>query len=119
MPMETRTTDLMSAANHFRWLTLKGDVETVDLIVTMILSQWWGKRKAGGMKVVLFCGGLGLRMRDVDERIPKPMVTLGNRPILWHVMKYYAHFGHTDFILCLGHKAEVIKSYFLQYDETV
>jgi glucose-1-phosphate cytidylyltransferase len=58
-------------------------------------------------------------MRDVDERIPKPMVTLGNRPILWHVMKYYAHFGHTDFILCLGHKAEVIKSYFLQYDETV
>jgi glucose-1-phosphate cytidylyltransferase len=71
------------------------------------------------MKVVLFCGGLGLRMREADERIPKPMVTLGNRPILWHVMKYYAHFGHNDFILCLGHKAEVIKSYFLQYDETV
>ena len=66
------------------------------------------------MKVVLFCGGLGLRMRELGERIPKPMVPLGNRPILWHVMKYYSHFGHKDFILCLGHKAEVIKRYFLE-----
>ena len=71
------------------------------------------------MKVVLFCGGLGLRMREAGERIPKPMVTLGNRPVLWHVMKYYAHFGHKDFVLCLGHKAEIIKRYFLEYDETV
>jgi glucose-1-phosphate cytidylyltransferase len=71
------------------------------------------------MKVVLFCGGLGLRMREASERIPKPMVPVGNRPILWHVMKYYAHFGHKDFVLCLGHKAEIIKSYFLEYDETV
>ena len=70
------------------------------------------------MKVVLFCGGLGLRMREAGERIPKPMVTLGNRPILWHVMKYYSHFGHKDFVLCLGHKADAIKRYFLEYDET-
>ena len=62
------------------------------------------------MKVVLFCGGLGLRMREASPRIPKPMVPVGYRPILWHIMKYYAHFGHKDFILCLGHKAEVIKS---------
>lgn len=69
------------------------------------------------MKVVLFCGGLGLRMRDYSESIPKPMVPLGNRPILWHVMRYYAHFGHKDFILCLGHKGHVIKDFFLNYDE--
>jgi len=68
------------------------------------------------MKVVLFCGGLGLRMRDA-ENLPKPMVTLGTRPLLWHVMKYYAHFGHKDFILCLGYRAEVIKNYFLTYNE--
>ena len=65
------------------------------------------------MKVVLFCGGLGLRMREASEAIPKPMVPVGSRPILWHVMKYYAHYGHTDFILCLGHRADVIKDYFL------
>ena len=70
------------------------------------------------MKVVLFCGGLGLRIRDADD-IPKPMVQIGNRPILWHLMKYYAHFGHKDFILCLGYKGSVIKDYFLNYDESV
>lgn len=69
------------------------------------------------MKVVLFCGGLGTRMRDYSENIPKPMVTIGYRPILWHVMKYYAHYGHKDFILCLGYKADLIKSYFLNYNE--
>ena len=68
------------------------------------------------MKVVLFCGGLGLRIRDAED-IPKPMVHIGYRPILWHVMKYYAHFGHTDFILCLGYKADAIKNYFLNYNE--
>jgi glucose-1-phosphate cytidylyltransferase len=68
------------------------------------------------MKVVLFCGGLGLRIRDAED-IPKPMVHIGHRPILWHVMKYYAHFGHRDFILCLGHRAETIKNYFLNYNE--
>ena len=69
------------------------------------------------MKVVLFCGGLGMRLREYSENIPKPMVPIGYRPILWHVMKYYAHYGHTDFILCLGYKADVIKQYFLNYDE--
>jgi len=69
------------------------------------------------MKVVLFCGGLGMRLREYSESIPKPMVTLGYRPILWHVMKYYAHFGHKDFILCLGHRADAVKNYFLNYDE--
>jgi glucose-1-phosphate cytidylyltransferase len=71
------------------------------------------------MKVVLFCGGLGMRLRDYAENIPKPMVPIGYRPILWHVMKYYAHFGHKDFILCLGHRADTIKNYFLNYDECV
>jgi glucose-1-phosphate cytidylyltransferase len=71
------------------------------------------------MKVVLFCGGLGTRLRDLSGEMPKPMVKIGYRPILWHVMKYYAHYGHKDFILCLGYKAEVIKEYFLNYDEYV
>lgn len=70
------------------------------------------------MKVVLFCGGLGLRIRDADN-LPKPMVHIGYRPLLWHVMKYYAHFGHKDFILCLGHRADAIKKYFLDYNECV
>lgn len=69
------------------------------------------------MKVVLFCGGFGMRMREYSEAVPKPMVPIGYRPILWHVMKYYAHFGHKDFILCLGYKADVIKNYFRNYDE--
>src|SRR6201982_1692520 len=70
------------------------------------------------MKVVLFCGGLGLRIRDAED-IPKPMVKIGYRPILWHLMRYYAHFGHKDFILFLGYKGNVIKDYFLHYDESV
>ena len=69
------------------------------------------------MKVVLFCGGFGMRMREYSEALPKPMVAIGYRPILWHVMKYYAHYGHKDFILCLGYKADIIKRYFLEYDE--
>ena len=71
------------------------------------------------MKVVLFCGGQGLRLREYSENVPKPMVPIGSRPIMWHLMKYYAHYGHTDFIICLGHKADVIKSYFRNYDECV
>jgi glucose-1-phosphate cytidylyltransferase len=71
------------------------------------------------MKVVLFCGGLGMRIRDAGENLPKPMVTIGYRPILWHVMKYYAHFGHKDFVLCLGYRGDVIKNYFLNYSETL
>jgi glucose-1-phosphate cytidylyltransferase len=71
------------------------------------------------MKVVLFCGGLGMRIREYSEEVPKPMVPIGYRPILWHVMKYYAHWGHKDFILCLGYRADVIKNYFLNYNEAL
>lgn len=70
------------------------------------------------MKVVLFCGGLGLRIRD-NENVPKPMITLGYRPLVWHLMKYYAHFGFKDFILCLGYRADYVKHYFLTYNECV
>ncbi|MBU9766768.1 glucose-1-phosphate cytidylyltransferase [Mycobacterium sp. TNTM28] len=72
------------------------------------------------MKVVLFCGGYGMRMRNgADDLIPKPMQMIGNRPLIWHVMRYYAHFGHTDFILCLGYGAAAIKNYFLAYQEAL
>ena len=70
------------------------------------------------MKVVLFCGGQGLRLREFGGDVPKPMVPLGYRPVLWHVMRWYAHHGHTDFVLCLGHGADAVKRYFLDYDET-
>lgn len=71
------------------------------------------------MKVVLFCGGLGMRIRpDETSVIPKPMTMVGDRPILWHLMKYYAHFGHTEFVLALGYGAQVIKDFFLDYRET-
>jgi glucose-1-phosphate cytidylyltransferase len=70
------------------------------------------------MKVVLFCGGLGMRMREGPASAPKPMNMIGDRPLLWHVMRYYAHFGHTDFILCLGYGAAAVKDYFVRYDET-
>ena len=70
------------------------------------------------MKVVLFCGGLGMRMRDGVTSGPKPMAMVGERPLLWHVMRYYAHFGHKDFIICLGYGATAVKDFFLNYDET-
>ena len=69
------------------------------------------------MKVVLFCGGLGTRLKESEESLPKPLVKIGNLPILWHVMKYYAHYGHKDFILCLGYKADVIKKLLLSHNE--
>jgi glucose-1-phosphate cytidylyltransferase len=69
------------------------------------------------MKVVIFCGGLGVRMGEETQRIPKPMITVGGRPILWHIMKWYASWGFDDFVLCLGYKAEIIKQYFLEYNE--
>jgi glucose-1-phosphate cytidylyltransferase len=71
------------------------------------------------VKVVIFCGGMGLRMREASEAVPKPMVPIGHRPILWHVMKYYASWGHKEFILCLGYKGDVIKDYFLNYSEAL
>jgi glucose-1-phosphate cytidylyltransferase len=67
------------------------------------------------MQVVIFCGGLGTRLREETEYRPKPMVPIGERPILWHIMKLYAQHGHKDFILCLGYKGEVIKEYFRNY----
>lgn len=71
------------------------------------------------MKVVLFCGGMGMRLRDYSDQIPKPLVPVGPRPIMWHLMHYYASYGHKDFILCLGYGGAAIKNYFLHYDETV
>jgi len=72
------------------------------------------------VKVVLFCGGYGMRMRSADgDGVPKPMQLVGPRPLIWHVMRYYAHFGHTEFILCLGYGAHHIKDFFLQYQETM
>jgi len=71
------------------------------------------------LKVVIFCGGLGLRMGETTARIPKPMIRIGDKPILWHIMNYYATFGITDFILCLGYKPDVIKEYFLAYNEAL
>src|SRR5262245_2669607 len=71
------------------------------------------------MKVVLFCGGFGTRLKEYSDTIPKPMVPIGYRPVIWHVMRYYAHFGHRNFILCLGYRGDVIKDYFLNYNECI
>jgi glucose-1-phosphate cytidylyltransferase len=71
------------------------------------------------MKVVLFCGGLGTRLREHSDIVPKPLVQVGSRPLLWHLMRYYSHFGHKDFILCLGYRGDMIREYFLNYTETV
>lgn len=71
------------------------------------------------MKVVLFCGGLGMRLRDYAENVPKPLVPIGYRPIIWHLMKYYSFFGHKEFVLCLGYRGDLIKHYFLNYEEFV
>lgn len=68
------------------------------------------------MKVVILCGGKGTRIRDVADDIPKPMIRIGDWPILWHIMKYYSHWGHSEFVLCLGYKGHIIKDYFLNYD---
>lgn len=68
------------------------------------------------MKTVILCGGYGTRIRDVSDDLPKPMIPIGNYPILWHIMKYYSTFGHKDFILCLGYKSEVIKDFFVNYE---
>lgn len=68
------------------------------------------------MKVVILCGGLGTRLREETEFRPKPMVKVGNKPILWHIMKLYAHHGFKDFVLCLGYKGEIIKEYFYNYE---
>jgi glucose-1-phosphate cytidylyltransferase len=71
------------------------------------------------VKVVIFCGGLGIRMGEATQTIPKPMIPVGTRPILWHIMKWYSSWGHTDFVLCLGYRADMIKQYFLTYNEAL
>src|SRR5512147_1313322 len=76
-------------------------------------------RRSSVVKVVLFCGGMGMRLREHADALPKPIVPIGHRPLLWHVMKYYAHYGQKDFILCLGYKSSVIKDYFLRYNEAM
>ena len=68
------------------------------------------------MKVVILAGGYGTRIRDVADNIPKPMIPIGPYPIRWHIMKTYAHFGHQDFVVCLGYKGEIIKDFFLNYE---
>ena len=69
------------------------------------------------MKVVIFCGGHGVRMGEETRRIPKPMIEIGGKPILWHIMRYYSMWGHDEFVLCLGYKGEAIKQFFLSYNE--
>ena len=69
------------------------------------------------MKVLLFCGGLGTRLREHSDTIPKPLVGIGYRPVIWHLMRYYAHYGHTDFVLALGYRGDMIREYFLKYNE--
>jgi glucose-1-phosphate cytidylyltransferase len=69
------------------------------------------------VKVVLFCGGLGTRVREHSDTIPKPLVNIGYRPLIWHLMRYYAHFGHKDFILALGYRGDMIREFFLNYRE--
>ena len=68
------------------------------------------------MKVVILCGGMGTRLKEETEFKPKPLVKIGNRPILWHIMKIYSHYGYKDFVLCLGYKGEMIKEYFYHYE---
>jgi glucose-1-phosphate cytidylyltransferase len=72
--------------------------------------------KGDRLKTIILCGGYGTRIRDVSDNIPKPMISIGRLPILWHLMKYYAHFDHKEFILCLGYKGQVIKDFFLNYE---
>ena len=71
------------------------------------------------MKVGIFCGGLGVRMGEETKRIPKPMIRIGSQPILWHIMHYYAAWGHREFVICLGHKGDLIKEYLLTYNEAL
>ena len=71
------------------------------------------------MKTVILCGGFGTRIRDVADNIPKPMIPIGNKPVLWHIMKYYSAWNFKDFVLCLGYKSDVIKNFFLNYETSI
>ena len=92
-------------------------ISNIGVVLASQLAQWSNSAEEAAVKVVLFCGGMGMRLRDYSEKIPKPLVEIGPRPVLWHLMRYYAHFGHTEFILCLGHGALEIKKFFLEYNE--
>ena len=70
------------------------------------------------MKVVILCGGRGTRLHEETEFRPKPLVDVGGRPILWHIMKLYAHYGFREFVLCLGYRGDMIKDYFINYEAT-
>ena len=106
--MDTQTRKIFEQTRHVGgsgcWVVVTG--VSVDLL---------DPSEIGVMKVILFCGGLGTRIRDYSEYIPKPMIPIGNHPILWHVTQYYGQYGHHEFILCLGYKAAVVKNYFLNY----
>src|SRR5215831_683811 len=82
-----------------------------------VLRRGAGLRPSGehSMRVVILAGGLGTRLAEETDRIPKPMVVIGPRPILWHIMKIYSHHGFNDFIICLGYKGYIIKEYFANY----
>ena len=67
------------------------------------------------MKVIILCGGMGSRLREETEYKPKPMVEIGGKPILWHIMKHYSHYGYKEFILALGYKGDYIRNYFLNF----
>src|SRR5262249_33741128 len=82
----------------------------------IVAARGRAKRGEDRVKVVLFCGGLGTRLREHSETIPKPLVNIGYRPILWYLMKYYGHHGHTDFVICLGYRGDLIKEFFLTYE---
>ena len=69
------------------------------------------------MKVIILAGGYGSRLGKITESVPKPMVKIGGKPILWHIMNYYAHFGHKEFVICLGYKGELIKEYFYNFEK--
>lgn len=71
------------------------------------------------LKAVILCGGQGTRIRDISEVSPKPMLTIGSMPIVWHIMKIYAHYGIKDFVLCLGYKGWVVKEFFLNYNAKI
>jgi glucose-1-phosphate cytidylyltransferase len=106
----------MTRVDNQRWAV---DNKADDAVRLVWGERGIGERKTGTMKVVIFCGGLGVRMGEEAERTPKPLISIGSRPILWHLMRWYAMWGFTEFVLCLGYRAESIKQYFLDYNEAL
>ena len=128
MHIPIRPVDAIDAAKPDYVLILPWNLKDEIIQQMRHVADWGGKfivadpgarrhRSEGNaaMKVVLFCGGLGTRIREYSETIPKPMIPVGHQPILWHVMQYYSEYGHKDFILTLGYKANIVKEFFLSY----